>query len=40
MKLEYYQQIFGKSSNIKFRAKPFQWEPCFSMGTDRQTWRS
>jgi len=36
MKLEFSRQIFEKYSNVK----SVQWEPCYYMRTDGQTWRS
>jgi len=43
MKLDLYQQIFEKSSNMKFHENPSSGSrvvPCWGGRTDGQTWRS
>jgi hypothetical protein len=41
VQLQFSQQFFRKRFNYRISLKSFQWEPCFSMRTDRQTdrWR-
>jgi len=44
MKLEFFQQMFEKSTSLKFRKNPVYWEPICCMRTEWQTngqkWRS